>query len=206
MAMAMRYINALNLGGGVQSTTLYLLSMSGQIPKYDVAIFADTQDEPGAEERRLGLPDPPNSVYAHLDWMDTLSALGGAKILRRTQGHLSAALMRRENSTRQRFATIPAFTSKIEGVRVGRGQLRRQCASEYKIRVIERAIRRDVLGLRPRQRVPRGVTVIQHIGMSWSWESAPSYHPNEEHHVFQNRNRRRGVPPDRPRRRDRGRG
>lgn len=155
----------LNLGAGVQSTTLYLLSMEGRIQKFDAAVFADTQDEPGAEERRLGLPDPPESVYAHLDW---LQSLGGPPILVRTKGCLSEDLLRGENSTGQRFASIPAFTAPREGAPNSEiGQIRRQCTKEYKIEVIQRAIRRDVLGLAPRRTIPRDCKVIQYIGISY---------------------------------------
>lgn len=159
----MRGIHVLNLGAGVQSTTLYLLSLQGRIQRFDVAIFADTQDEPGAEERRLGLPDPPESVYAHLDWMDTL---GGPPILRRTKGCLSADLMRGENSTGQRFASIPAFTAAHEGEKRP-GQVRRQCTKEYKVEVIEQTIRRELLGLTPKAHVPKDIIVFQYIGISW---------------------------------------
>lgn len=154
--------NILNLGAGVQSTTLYLLSMEGVIPSYDAAIFADTQDEPGAEERRLGLPDPPESVYAHLDWM---MSLGGPPIMVRTRGRISDDLLRGENSTGQRFASIPAYTSGKEGG--DEGMTRRQCTKEYKVDVIERCIRREIIGLEPRCHVPKGVIVHQHIGISW---------------------------------------
>jgi hypothetical protein len=49
--------HVLNLGAGVQSTALYLMFKNGNItPQIEAAIFADTGDEPGAEQRRLGLP------------------------------------------------------------------------------------------------------------------------------------------------------
>lgn len=57
----MNEFHILNLGAGVQSTTLYLMSMHGQLPRFDIAIFADTGEEPQA-------------VYTHLDW---LKQLGG---------------------------------------------------------------------------------------------------------------------------------
>ena len=132
------------------------------MPRFDCAVFADTRNEPGAEERRLGLPDPPESVYAHLDW---LVSLHGPPILVRTRGCISDDLTRGENSTGQRFATIPAFTATVEGGK--HGMLRRQCTKEYKIEVIEQTIRREVVGLKPGQHVPRGVTVHQSIGISW---------------------------------------
>ena len=39
-------INILNLGAGVQSTALLLMSIKGELPKLDYAIFSDTGWEP----------------------------------------------------------------------------------------------------------------------------------------------------------------
>lgn len=142
----------LNLGAGVQSTTLYLMFMRGEIqPQIDCAIFADTQDEP-------------QEVYRHLDW---LKSLNGPRILVRTAGCLSADLIegrRAPGASRARFASIPAFTTSDGGVT--RGKTKRQCSAEYKVWVIERSIRRDVLNLQPRQRIPKGVFVRQYLGIS----------------------------------------
>lgn len=133
----MKQFHILNLGAGVQSTTLYLMSMRDQVPKFDLAIFADTQDEP-------------HSVYEHLAW---LKSLGGPEIRTYTAGRLGDDLIHGRNTTGGRFAAIPAFTTADGGGKVGR--TRRQCSKEYKTEVIERAIRRDVLGLKPGGRVTR---------------------------------------------------
>lgn len=139
----------LNLGAGVQSTTLYLMFMRGEIkPQIDCAIFADTQEEPRA-------------VYEHLAW---LQSLGGPEILVRTKGKLGDDLANGVNSTGQRFASIPAFM-KGEGEAV-EGRTRRQCSREYKIEVIERTIRREVLGLEPGRRVPKTTHIHQYLGIS----------------------------------------
>lgn len=187
-------LHILNLGAGVQSTELYLLSMRGEIQRFDFAIFADTQDEPGGEERRRMKPDPPESVYAHLDWLatqaeylDSKSPLvpssrhngKGCPILVRTRGQISADLLRGENSTGQRLASIPAFTAEAEGGK--EGMLRRQCTNEYKIEVIERTIRRELLNLRPRQHTPKDVMIHQYIGISWDERSRAF---DIEHKVF----------------------
>lgn len=133
----------LNLGAGVQSTTLYLMFMRGEIkPQIDCAIFADTQGEPEA-------------VYRHLLW---LVSLEGPPIEVRTRGCLHTDLLRRDMGD-GRFATIPAFTQ--NGGRIGR-----QCSAEYKTEVIEKAIRQDVVGLRKRQRFPKGVKIHQYMGIS----------------------------------------
>ncbi len=78
--------------------------------------------------------------------------------------------MRGENSTGQRFASIPAYTNGeyVAGAELGReGQIRRQCTKEYKVEVINRTIHRQILGLQPKHRVPKGITVHQYIGISW---------------------------------------
>ncbi len=140
----------LNLGAGVQSTALYLMFLNGEIDeKLDYAVFADTQEEP-------------ESVYQHLDW---LRSLGGPPILTDTAGKLGDDLIHGKNSTGGRFASIPAFTSATPG-KIG-GMLRRQCTAEYKIDVCERIIRRQVVGLEPRQRMPKDVKVVQYFGLSY---------------------------------------
>ena len=140
----------LNLGAGVQSTALYLMFLSGELDeKLDFAIFADTQEEP-------------ESVYKHLEW---LKSLGGSPILTDTAGKLGDDLINGKNSTGGRFASIPAFTSSTPG-QTG-GMLRRQCTAEYKIDVCERIIRRQVVGLKPRQRMPKGINVVQYFGLSY---------------------------------------
>lgn len=145
----MREIHVLNLGAGVQSTTLYLMFMRGLIlPQIDAAIFADTQDEP-------------DEVYKHLDWLESL---GGPRIIRTTIGKLSSDLVLGMNSTGQRWISIPAFTA--GGVDEGEGRLGRQCSKEYKIIPIQQAIRRQVLGLSPGERVKRGIIVHQYLGIS----------------------------------------
>jgi hypothetical protein len=78
--------------------------LSGEFEeKPDFAIFADTQEE----------PEP---VYAHLEW---LKSLGGPPILTDTAGKLGDDLIRGKNSTGERFASIPAFTSAPPDHRAG---------------------------------------------------------------------------------------
>lgn len=143
-----RELNVLSLGAGVQSTALYLMFMRGDIPiKLDAAIFADTQDEPA-------------DVYAHLEW---LKSLNGPEIIVGTAGRLSDHLKNGTNSTGQRFASIPAFTTRDEGANVGK--VKRQCSKEYKVDVIGKLMRRVLCGCAP-GRSPRGVKVNQFIGIS----------------------------------------
>lgn len=139
-------LHILNLGAGVQSTAVYLMLKD----KLDYAIFADTGAEPPA-------------VYEHLKW---LQSLGGAEIIVRSGGNLEEDLKRGESIIGQRFASIPAFTLKEGDDIRKKGITRRQCTRDYKICVIEKTIRREILGLKPRARVPKDVMVYQYYGIS----------------------------------------
>ncbi len=141
-------LHVLNLGAGINSTHLYLLAYDDRL-QIDAAIFADTQEEPAA-------------VYQHLEWLQTL---GGPPILTGTAGKLGDDLLRGVNSRGGRFASIPAYTRAVEGGPIGR--TRRQCTKDYKINVVKQIIRRRLLGMQPRQRVPKGTTVVQYFGFSF---------------------------------------
>jgi hypothetical protein len=133
----------LSLGAGVQSTAVYLLAMEGEL-HLDAAIFADTGDEPEA-------------VYRHLEW---LKSLNGPEIIVRSRGRISEDLT---TTVKGRFAQVPWYVKPLDGPI---GQVRRHCSKEYKVEVIDRSIRRDVLGLKPSQRIPKSMDVHQYFGIS----------------------------------------
>ncbi|GGM65219.1 hypothetical protein GCM10012275_39720 [Longimycelium tulufanense] len=141
----------LSLGAGVQSTTLLLLSAEGRIPRYDVAIFADTGWEPSA-------------VYAHLDRIEReIARPAGIPIQRVRVGNIRDDAL----DPAHRFASMPLFVRKRDGTR---GMARRQCSAEYKIRPIREALR-TLLGAKPKANgrpgpPPRGRTAVQSIGIS----------------------------------------
>lgn len=146
--MPSKVFRVLNLRAGVQSTVLYLMAIDGEL-SFDVAIFADTGDEPSA-------------VYDHVAW---LRKLGGPAIYIVSAGNLGDNLVRGINATGQRFVSIPAFLSDSDdGKNSGIG--RRQCTSEYKILPIEQEIRR-LLGVMPKQRIPKHVSITQIFGLSF---------------------------------------
>jgi len=142
-------LRVLSLGAGVQSTTLALMAAHGVVgPMPDCAIFADTGWEPAA-------------VYDHLAWLMSPNVLpfpvhvvtGGdirADLLRAGEGH--------------RWASIPAFTRTVKGVRFSIGMIRRQCTKDYKIVPIRRKVR-ELAGL-TRRRSPATPVVEQWIGIS----------------------------------------
>lgn len=144
-------VRVLSLGCGVQSTLLYLLGME-LAPgfEFDHAVFADPGDEPAP-------------VYRHLKWLQSLK---GPPILVRSLGvKLGDQLMKGMNGSGQRFVSIPCYTKGQADESEGR--TRRQCTREFKTDVVERTIKRDILGLKPRQRVPKGVLVTQIMGISF---------------------------------------
>lgn len=145
-------LRVLSLGAGVQSTTIALRIADGYYQPIDAAIFADTQDEPRA-------------VYDHLQWLER-ETNHAFPIIKATAGRLGDDLLRGENTTGQRFASIPAFTRDHSDEDAEVGKTRRQCTAEYKLDVIERVIRRQLLGIAPRQRIPKGTTIVQIIGLS----------------------------------------
>lgn len=139
-------MRVLNLGAGVQSTAIYLMMVDGDIPRADLAIFADTQEEP-------------REVYEHVE---RLKSIGGPEIVTVTAGSLGNNLVNGVNSSGGRFVAIPAFLSNGE-TKGGIG--RRQCTSEYKIDPINREIRRrlNCIG----KPLPKGVEVTQVFGLSY---------------------------------------
>jgi hypothetical protein len=159
-------LHVLNLGAGVQSTALYLMSLRRDepehVPVFDFAIFADTQEEPA-------------EVYAHLEWLKTL---GGPPIMVRTYGKLGDDLInghhqltRRETAKHRpgeqvgQVYHVPAFLAMPDGTTA---IVRRKCTEAYKINVINRAIREEIVGIDKGARFPvKAVRVVQYFGLSY---------------------------------------
>jgi hypothetical protein len=156
---SMTSLRILSLGAGVQSTTLLLMSIRGELPRVDHAIFADTQWEPPA-------------VYRHLEWLKGEAERAGIPVHVVTAGNLRAdaiAFRRQRYSEdpatgRKGYASIPLFVLNPDG---SQGMIRRQCTKEYKIEPIEKFIKRELLGLTPRQRAPRESVIEQWFGITW---------------------------------------
>lgn len=146
--------NVLNLGAGWQSSMILLMACRGILPKFDAAIFADTQWEPAA-------------VYTHLEWLKQQAIAAGIPLITVTAGDLRADAIEfrrnRRSSDGKRFASIPLFVLNADG---SQGRVQRQCTKEYKIEACEKWVRRELLGLKARQRVPKGIMVRRWFGIS----------------------------------------
>jgi len=126
---------------------LYLLACQKHdaMPHIDVAMFADTGEEPQA-------------VYEHLEWLKTLD---GPEIVTLSRGRrLGDALCGWGGEREPNYTDVPAYTSKG-------GMLGRRCSGNFKRDVIIKAIRERLVGLKPRQRFPKHDVVIhQYLGLS----------------------------------------
>jgi hypothetical protein len=147
----------LNLGAGVQSTALYLMSIDGdepEVPRFDAAIFADTQEEP-------------DEVYRHLEWLESQ---GGPPIWRTTAGRLGDALEQGSDAngnTRTdggHYISIPAFQA--DPITHSAGITQRQCTADFKVKPIEKLIRERV-GATPGRPVSKDITIHQYMGLSF---------------------------------------
>ena len=148
-------IEVLSLGAGVQSSAVLLMSIHGELPKLDHAIFADTGWEPIA-------------VYRHLEWLQGKAEEAGIALHVVRQGNIKQdALGNQVRGTKingTRWASLPYFTKDRETGK--HGMIRRQCTYEYKIRPIEKCLRRDILGLLPRQHAPKEPVIRNWRGIS----------------------------------------
>ena len=119
----------LNLGAGVQSTTLYLMFASGDVqPGIEkIAIFADTGEEPAARLCAFELA-------AVAEWPPIVCAASAASAT------ISCWVAIRPAGASRRSRL---YTAATEGDKAG--MVRPPCTKEYKIDVIERYIRREFL-------------------------------------------------------------
>lgn len=146
-------LRVLSLGAGVQSTTLFLMSCDGVLPKLDHAIFADTGWEP-------------QEVYEHFEWLQERAADAGIPVHVVSAGnireHSVEGFIGANQSKNQRYATMPLHVLNPDG---SRGMVRRQCTREYKIEPIEKKIS-EIIGRKKGERWPTEPVVDQWFGIS----------------------------------------
>lgn len=141
---------ALSLGAGVQSSTLALMAVHGEIPPPDCAIFADT----GAE---------PKAVYEWLNKLESLMpwplhrVMKGDGLLENIKGAINGG----------RFAGAPFYTeNEAFNATDKEGQLRRQCTREFKVEPITQKLRSLIGAAKGERLAGKGTLVIQYIGIS----------------------------------------
>ena len=149
----------LSLGAGVQSSALLVLACTDErVPKPDVAIFADTGDEPAW-------------VYEYLEVLKEYAEPYGVEVVTAQKGVLSEWVMDRR-SNGKRFVNVPVFTKDIDG---SQGILRRQCTREFKVEPITKKVR-ELLGYKPRQRIREKVRCMLGISLDETQRMKESWH------------------------------
>jgi 3'-phosphoadenosine 5'-phosphosulfate sulfotransferase (PAPS reductase)/FAD synthetase len=93
-------LRLLSLGAGVQSTTVLLLACEGEIPPFDVALFADTGWEPRA-------------VYANLERLSAHAQRHGIPVHQVSAGNIRADAL----DPKYRFVSMPLHTLNPDGSR-----------------------------------------------------------------------------------------
>ena len=149
-------VRVLSLGAGVQSTVMLLMAERGLLRhKPDVALFADTGWEP-------------QPVYDILKWLE--SEVKTIPIVRVSQGGRN---LRNETvfghpqhlaKTGKVFQIAPLHTVEVETGKKGMGV--RQCTNQFKIEPIHKYVRREMLKLRPRQRMPKDTLCEMWLGIT----------------------------------------
>lgn len=146
--MPFKYIS---WGCGLQSTVLVEMVVEGTL-QADAIFFADTMDEPSWVYETLGFYwlRPPCPVHVV------------------TKGRLSEHML---NSAidGKKWASIPLWTKTSDGA----APLRRQCTREYKIEVIEKALRR-ILGYQPGERSKHKAICMQGISFDEMQRARPN--------------------------------
>jgi hypothetical protein len=150
----------LSLGAGVQSSALLVLACTDdRVPKPDVAIFADTGDEPPW-------------VYEYVKTLADWAKPYGVEVVTAQKGVLSEWVIDRQKQGK-RFVTVPIYTASPDGSR--EGMLRRQCTREFKVDPITNKVR-ELLGYKPRQRVKHKARAMLGITIDEAQRMKPSWH------------------------------
>ena len=138
-------LKVLSLGAGVQSSTVLFKILDGVVSKPDVAIFADTGNEPKEVYNYL------KYLRQYVDNQIPLHIVSKSNIV-------DDALAESEKGTNKGFITMPVY-----GIdKAGKKSLgRRQCTNDYKIQPIHKEIRK-ILGVKSL----RGKSVEMIMGIS----------------------------------------
>lgn len=138
-------LRVLSLGAGVQSTTLLLMMLHGEIPMADHVVFADVGWEP-------------KKVYEHLEWLKGLMEKANIPFHMVSKGNIRQDFL----TPGKRYASPPLHLIGEDGKK---GMTRRQCTAEYKIAPLMKK-QRELAGLKSGQRCKEHrITTI--IGISW---------------------------------------
>lgn len=159
--LAWESLDILSYGAGTPSTTLALLSCENarhgppypypQVPIYDAVIFCDLHSEP-------------SWVYAQAEFAAAACRKVGIPFYC-LEADLYGDFTR--NFGRARTACIPFWTLGEDGKK---GRMPRQCTYDYKIKVIEKFVRYELLCYKPRERTLFIDVHAHNLHMGIMWE------------------------------------
>lgn len=138
-------LTVLSLGAGVQSSTMALMTRTGELPKPDVGIFADT----GYESK---------SCYAYLEFLKKVLPF---PIYVVKFGNIKDDMLKARGTTD--FVVAPFYTQ--ETITGKKGMILRQCTNQYKIQPIKKKIR-ELCNVGFNKKFPKDKYVEQWIGIS----------------------------------------
>ena len=139
---------SLSLGAGVQSTVLALMADRGEygLQRPDVAIFADTGWEP-------------QEVYDHLEWLKSELSFD---VVRVSAGNIRDNILQGTSPDGHNYLGLPAHLINPNG---SSGIASRQCTAKYKVKPINRYLRKR-LKIPPGRRAPKDTQVEIWMGIS----------------------------------------
>ena len=141
----MKPLRVLSLGAGVQSTTLLLMMLHGEIERPDHVVFADTGWEP-------------QKVYEHLAKLETMMQDENLPFHKVSKGNIREDYL----TEGKRYASMPLHMTGADGKR---GMVRRQCTTEYKLDPLMKK-QRELAGLKSGERCKEHrITTV--IGISY---------------------------------------
>jgi hypothetical protein len=156
-------LRVLSLGAGVQSTTVLLMSLAGELPPLDAAIFADTGWEPTA-------------VYEHFAKLEQAAADAGLPLYSVSAGNIRTdhVAPKGDHLFIRNPVKYPHYKGKqrtfmpfhLVGAEGKEGMSRRTCTAVYKIEPVQKEIRR-LLGLKYRSPWPLTHVVDLVFGISF---------------------------------------
>ena len=154
-------LNILSYGAGTPSTPLALMPCHNayfgepiaypDVPIYDAVIFCDLHSEP-------------SWVYAQMEFTAAACEAAGIPFYR-LDADLYGDFTR--NFGRARTACIPFWTLGADGKE---GRMPRQCTYDYKIKVIEKFVRYELLCYKPRERTLFADKHAHNLHMGIMWE------------------------------------
>lgn len=152
-------LRILSFGAGVQSTTLLMLSLAGDLGPLDAVIFADTGYEPRA-------------VYEHLERCKKLCEKNGVAFIQTRYRDLRADLLeaadrqaRGEKGGMRATYQVPLYSRPVAAsAKAPPSMMRRFCTTNYKVHGINKAInalrkKNAVDGARPDVEVWLGISL-----------------------------------------------